>query len=297
MIIKNRLQYCPPAIMLAASNTLQKPQPNIFRVTELIDSPLIKRLLIEHWDRTTVDVDQLIEALDGTAWHEFLMQHAPKDTYAEIPFQFEVNGVTIKGTPDFYQPNEKILADYKKIKSYKYVKKDFLKFEQQLNLYAYFLEAKGMPVERIQVFAHIKDWSRYSAFQSKDYPQSRNVNINIPRWNKDDTEEYIRERIRVHLGSTTECTPEERWQKEPTFAVRKHGAKRAMKVEETLWEAQAWAAGKNLDPNSYTIETRPGECVRCAENWCLVANHCPYWQAQLEQQRSSNGSNSQISVA
>jgi hypothetical protein len=278
-ILNNNLPNCPPAILRAAEKSMQRPTKNVYRVTELIDSPLVRTLTEKHWDSIEVEVDRLLESMDGTAWHEYLKPHAPDGTMAEVPFEADIDDITIRGTPDFYSPSEEILYDYKKIKAWKYIKQDWEHFECQLNIYAYFIEKMGFNVKRIVVNAYIKDWSRWKAIKSRDYPQKRVRTIEIKKWPRDKTETYIKERLAAHLADTNkECTNEEKWQDEPTYALKKHGKDKAIKVEATLSDLHQYMLNKGitLDDKHY-IETRPGEPLRCLE-WCAVSKFCPYYQ-------------------
>ena len=67
------------------------------------------------------------------------------------------------------------------------------------------------------------------------------------------------------------CTARDKWERETTYAVKKEGAKRAVKVYETLAEAEAHVNEKPSD--NLSIETRKGEAVRCL-SYCPARSFC-----------------------
>ena len=85
-------------------------------------------------------------------------------------------------------------------------------------------------------------------------------------------EEYIETRVQLHMNPDPPvCTARDKWERETTYAVKKEGAKRAVKVYETLAEAEAHVNEKPTD--NLSIETRKGEAVRCL-SYCPARNFC-----------------------
>jgi hypothetical protein len=70
-----------------------------------------------------------------------------------------------------------------------------------------------------------------------------------------------------------DCTDAERWAKEDSWAVKKPGAKRAIKV---LWSHQEAINYVATLPAKHEIEHRKGEYTRCA-NYCAVSEFCNQW--------------------
>ena len=104
-------------------------------------------------------------------------------------------------------------------------------------------------------------------------------------WDAVKAESYVRERLEMHRNSKLsadfgealpECSPEERWMSETTYAVKREGRKTAIRVFKTMDEATE-LAGKE---KGY-VETRLGEPKRCTGNYCGVAQWCDQYQAEL----------------
>jgi hypothetical protein len=98
-------------------------------------------------------------------------------------------------------------------------------------------------------------------------------------------EAYVRERLEMHRNSKlaadfgeqlSECSPEERWMSETTYAVKRDGRKTAIRVFKTIEEAKDLA-----EKDKGFVETRPGEPKRCTGNYCGVAQWCDQYQAEL----------------
>jgi hypothetical protein len=73
------------------------------------------------------------------------------------------------------------------------------------------------------------------------------------------------------------CTPAEMWEKPTTYALKKKGGVRAIKVYETQEEAE-----KAFDPKAHEIEVRLGSRTRC-ESFCPVNTYCQQWRDYQEQ--------------
>jgi aconitase B len=61
--------------------------------------------------------------------------------------------------------------------------------------------------------------------------------------------------------------------KEDTFAVKKKTNKRALKVFDSMEEAEWFMKQKSLG-DDHIIETRKGAATRCEQDWCRVSNWC-----------------------
>ena len=80
-----------------------------------------------------------------------------------------------------------------------------------------------------------------------------------------------------------ECTPEERWHKDDTYAVMKKGNKRAVRVFNNIDDAKTFIDEKlNADQKEglkLSIEKRNGEDVKCC-NYCDYCKYCSYYKAR-----------------
>jgi len=281
MIISNKLNY-PEQLVRACKEHCYKPTPNFLRVTELIDAPLIKTLTMKHWDDITVDVDEFINSsLFGTAWHHFLSQYKIDSTIIDHRLSLDINGITISGELDIYYPNKGLIVDSKVTSAYAFVF-GRIEWEYQLNLYAYLMRRYNYPVNGLEIHAYLRDWSRYEAMKNrnKDYPDRRFYRVDIPLWTLEKQEQYIQERLGIHLNNrNVECLPHERWEKPTTFAVKKKGVKKARRVLSTSEEAQKYIKEKSLTKQYKNgiihIEERKGGNIRCS-SWCICRNFCPF---------------------
>jgi hypothetical protein len=105
------------------------------------------------------------------------------------------------------------------------------------------------------------------------------MTIPVEMWPHEKTREFIVSRIALHEAAAfatdeglAPCTPEERWQKETTYAVMKPGRKSALSVHVSMETAQASLIG------GASIVARPGKSVRCA-SYCPVSGICSQWKA------------------
>ena len=146
-----------------------------------------------------------------------------------------------------------------------------------MNAYAALYRANHFPVERLTIAAILRDWQK-SRIHEDNYPPIPFMEIHPRLWAPEQAEEWLCQRVRIHqlalTGDYPPCTPEERWARPDTWAVKKLGGKRAVSggLHETEADALAFISGQ-ADPLKLEIEHRPGKDVRC-EDWCNVAEWC-----------------------
>jgi hypothetical protein len=169
-----------------------------------------------------------------------------------------------------------VLDDYKVTSCYSFVYGDKPEWEAQLNVYAFLLGKHNIPINRIRIIAILRDWQKQKSVIEPDYPKSPFHVVDVPLWVPERTEEYILKRIRMHQ-ELLECTPEDKWQRETTYAVMKPGAKRATRVLETKEAAIEYI--NNYTPPTYRdalfITERPGERTRC-RFYCPARGVCEF---------------------
>ena len=146
-------------------------------------------------------------------------------------------------------------------------------WEKQLNIYRYLALKNGMEVTTLEVVAILRDWSRLERMRrGNGYPPHPVVVREIPIWGDEMVEEYIETRVQLHMNPDPPvCNARDKWERETTYAVKKEGAKRAVKVYETLAEAEAHVSEKPSE--NLSIETRKGEAVRCL-SYCPARSFC-----------------------
>jgi hypothetical protein len=177
------------------------------------------------------------------------------------------------------------VRDYKTTSAWA-VMNEKIEWEQQLNIYAWLVETcKLKIVDSVGIVAIIRDWSRREAAKNPDYPQSPVKEIPINLWPYQQREDFISERIskhsecEFHMETDEElppCTPEEMWEKPTTYALKKKGGVRAIKVYETMEDAE-----RACDEKVHEIEVRLGSRTRC-ESFCPVNNYCQQWRDYQE---------------
>lgn len=275
MNIKNQYKY-PEAVVKAVENEIYKPNIDVWRATELIDSPLVKRLLIKHWDDIEVDVDDYVySSLFGTAWHKFLSKWEV-EAMIENRWNIVFNKIPITGQTDIYKMSDGIIEDNKVTSAFAWVFGN-IHWTEQLNIYATLIEHSGYPVKKLFINAFLRDWSRYEAMKGHNskYPKHKFHKVKIPLWSRDRREAFLNSRIQLHLnGADYICSPEERWEKETTWAVKKKGTKKARRVLDTKEAAEKWIIDKKPKGDVF-IEERKGECTRC-KLYCSARTVCPY---------------------
>ena len=263
-------------------------------VTELLNSPRIVQLKRKHWEDLTEDAADMVWSIFGTAIHNIL-EHGKGDTHVvEERIHVELDGMRISGAIDLQEISEDgiTVSDYKTTSAWAAMqeKKDW---HNQLNSYAYLVEkAKGIPVIKLQIVAIVRDWSRRDAATREGYPKAPIVVIDIPLWPFAEREAYVRSRISLHGdalfemetdGEMPNCTSEEMWEKQTTYAIKKDGNVRAKSVHDTSEAADAALAAateKAKKGEKFLIEVREGGRTRC-ESFCQVAPYCQQHQAYL----------------
>ena len=272
-------------------NVLKRPTYSKGRAhlsaTQLLNSPKIVALTKKFEDELEQDVSDMVWSIFGTAIHGVL-EHGKDDNHiVEERLHTTFDGWRISGAIDLQIVTGQdtiSIRDYKTTSAWA-VMNEKIEWEQQLNIYAWLVETcKLKIVDSIGIVAIIRDWSRREAAKNPDYPQSPVKEIPINLWPYQQREDFISERIskhsecEFHMETDEElppCTPEEMWEKPTTFALKKKGNVRAIKIYETLEEAE-----KACDEKVHEIEIRVGSRTRC-ESFCPVNTYCQQWRDYL----------------
>lgn len=290
MKVTNRFGLPEPIISAVDRDYRPGADPRRFSATELIGAPRYVQLRRRHWDELEEDASDMLWMMLGTAVHKMLEEAAPDNTLVEEYFRTPMGDYVVSGVADLYEVVDgvAVLSDYKTTSTWGAVFGDYPREEwvQQLNIYAHLYRKAGFAVDKLQVVALYRDWSRGKARYDASYP---NVAIEVhpvKLWSPKLAEKFITQRLELH-GSHQDtpdamlppCTDEERWAKPGTYAVKKPGRKSAVRVLDTIQEAEAYKA---KDP-CYYIEHRPGKDTRCAE-YCSVAEFCEHGRAVLAEE-------------
>jgi hypothetical protein len=256
--------------------------------TQLLNSPKIVALTKKFEDELEQDVSDMVWSIFGTAIHGVLEHGKDENHIVEERLHTTFDGWRISGAIDLQIITglDKIsIRDYKTTSAWAVMNEKY-EWEQQLNIYAWLVETvKLQIVDSVGIVAIIRDWSRRDAARNPDYPQSPVKEIPITLWPYQKREDFISERIskhsecEFHMETDEElppCTPEEMWEKPTTWALKKKGGVRAIKVYDTQEEAEAV-----LDPKVHEIEVRLGSRTRC-ESFCPVNTYCQQWRDYQE---------------
>ena len=263
----------PQVILDALNLDPRKYFPMRYSVTELIDSPRVTTLKRRH--EVDVDASDMINQLFGDAFHAYLKSH-DKSEHAEYKMiEVGVDGCTLVGVVDKYA--DYTVIDYKTTSVYKVVMQDFSEWRLQGLMYAWLLRRRGLYTGKLQFIAFLKDWQSSKAKYDDTYPQSQVYvyESDITATDMIEIETFISERLatltaceNVPDDELPLCTDAERWSTKTKYAVMKKGRKTAVKVCDSLEDAQAYGDG-------YEIETRVGRDRRC-EEYCEMRQYCNY---------------------
>lgn len=282
-MMKKTNKHKLPQVVVNALSSNEYVGGKGYSATTLLSPPQQVALESRH-GRDKQDVMDAFKSMLGTAGHNVLEKYAEEDAITELRIQDIVGGEAISGQMDHYKDGT--ISDYKFTSVWKYVQKDFVEWEKQLNTYAYLCKhnADGpMEVEKIQVIAFFWDWSEMKALQNKDYPQQPIVVVPLKLWGDIEQYQYIKDRVDKHSSTSglcddelPECTDKERWYTGTKYAVMKNKNVRASRVLDTSEEADEWLAKQDL-AHKWRIEKRPGEHKKC-QKYCTVASKCQQWK-------------------
>lgn len=249
------------------------------RVTSLLEGVRALILKQRHWDEIEMDAADMIWLIYGTAVHQILeMTKEEDDEFREERLSMKISNTTLTGKSDLFK--NKVITDYKTTSVYKTLFGETEDWEKQLKLYAMLWRDAGFEVNGGEIVGLMKDHSKPRARREKDYPK---YPVKVYRWNftdkdLDDIKAWATERIKlieslkdVPDNKLPMCTPEERWVRDTTWAIKKQGVKKAKKVCSSKAEAE-----KELHnwPGCY-IEERPGEDKKCMD-YCMASQFCPH---------------------
>lgn len=256
-----------------------------YSVTEIMSPPKIRRMREKYDDQIVVDVSQMLWSLLGSALHVVMERGETSGWIKEERLFTEVDGVSISGAIDLQEEGEAgiTIYDYKYTSAWVVMQKKE-EWIQQLNIYKWLVETvKQRKVVGLKICAMVRDYSKHDLREA--YPAAPICVIDIPLWDSVKTEMYIRERLEMHRESKMRadfeedlqnCSNEERWMSETTFAVKREGRKTAVRVFKTIEEATDLA-----EKEKGYVETRLGEPKRCTGDFCWVSQWCAQYQGEL----------------
>jgi hypothetical protein len=216
--------------------------------------------------------------------------HYTKDyipVYVEQRHEKEIDGFIISGKYDLVVDGT--VSDYKSTSVWTYIfDSNALKYTQQGSIYKW-LAPDRIKDTVIEIHYIFTDWSSSQAARDPKYPQTRVITKEYPLWSLDQTEHYIRTKLKEFKGcldksqnDLPQFTKEELWESDTKYKYYKNPAKmaRATKNYDTLDEANARLA---IDGRVGTVVTVPGEVKAC--RYCEVSDICEQAQNLIQQGR------------
>jgi len=266
------------------------PGESNITITRLLSSPRISILQAKHKDEIVTDISDDVWKLLGKCIHTVLEEGADDSDIIEQRMFMEVNGWKVSGQCDAIRTDgkQKVLMDWKFTSAYK-VGKPNTEWEEQLNCYAYLAHHDlDIDIDRLQVIMILRDWKKAQAVNSNSYPQAAVHVVELPLWSREEQKKFIEEKVTYHQDAWFDhdmgnepplCTNEDRWKRDSTWAIVKHGGVRSVKNCETLEEAQEHH-NKMKTKQDFQIIERKGEPARCVGNYCQVADFCDQFKQE-----------------
>lgn len=277
-------------------------------VTTLIKPPQAYAIELQHKDELTEDASDRIWALLGQATHTILERAASTlgdDYLIEERFFATLEGMKVSGQCDVIHKPTKTVQDYKVTSAYaakSAIAEGKSEWALQLSMLAALARHNGHEIEKGQIVAILKDWSRRTAEEEAKkassfgapctYPQANVIVLDIPLMSNAETIQWMRNRVNQFKqaieGSPPPCTDEERWHQPGKAALMKEGRKTAVKLFASVTEIGA------VPPGHY-IEERPTKFNRC-EAYCAASQWCPQHQAFLKEQANVRTADQPVSA-
>ena len=256
-----------------------KPREGRFSVTKLTSPPQINFLTLKHYDEIETDVSEYFWMFLGEGVHLFMEKYSPANALSEEKIEYIHNNKIIVGKSDLYYNQE--IIDYKCTSVYSFLLGEKKEWVAQINIYRWLYEKLGFPVNKLFIYAILRDWMKSKTYKNEDYPKAPFFVSEIPLWTLEKTEEYIDNSLEENSGDNPrQCTAEEKWSEPTRWAVMKIGRKTAIRVLETEEEAKTHKKTL-LENQKMYIEKREGKNKRC-EDYCNVAEFCE--QRKIENQ-------------
>ena len=283
MKITNKLNL--PEGFVKAVSTEKHNAEGCLSATTLIQG--VKQIILadRYWDMLAEDVSDRVWAIWGTAVHSLLQSEGEYD-FTEQAMSHNVGDITVTGQIDSYNMKHGIIDDYKTASVTKIKFGDFSEWYLQGMIYAWLLTKNNFTVNQCRFIALLKDHSKTDAMRDREYPRNPVYVYEFPVTAKDlfKIGIYLKNKVGEHQrcsllsdNDIPPCTPVERWERPPKFAVMKPGLKRAVRLFDRREDADLLAGTKG---GNHYIEHRRGESVKC-RSYCLCNRFCNFHQESL----------------
>lgn len=276
----------PETLMALAKRDYYSKGKADYSVTELLSPPRVQRLRKLYHSQMKQDVSQMLWQLMGSALHVVAERGQADGHVTEERLFTTFEGVVVSGAIDVQQEEDDgvTIMDYKFTSAWA-VMNEKPEWEQQQNIYGWLVRReKKKNVKGVKIIALIRDWNRREAERREDYPKAPIQVISLRLWSHEEAEEFVRSRIAAHNTGKVAvafdeelplCSDEDRWVRETKYAVMKEGRKRAVKLFDNEADAKQFA-----EQEKGYVETRNGEAIRCAGDFCGVSQWCSQYRAE-----------------
>lgn len=290
MIITNKSNL--PEVLVKMVQREKHNKENCVSATTLIKGAREVILTDRHFDEITSDVEDMVWSIFGTAVHAAIEQEKSDGVYQEKSVEAKVGNKTVTGKIDLWDPQDKVICDWKNISVNKILNSDFDDWTTQGLVYSWLLKQNGEEVKECKFYAFLKDHSKMKAKLDPKYPQSPVVTyqFDVTEDKLNMIEDFIKTRVqmiedceKLEDDEIPVCSESERWQTETTFAVMKKGNKMASRVVDTEEKAEGWIiAQKEKDRPLYSIVERKGESRKC-KDYCSCREFCSYYKQNVKE--------------
>lgn len=280
MKVTNKLGL--PQAFVDAVSVERHNQKGSYSATTLLKGACEVMLLERHYDEIEVDASDSIWAVWGTAVHS-IFEKQNTNTIKEEFYSVDVLNSKVTGRVDSYDPETKILHDFKTASCYKVIYQDFDDWKKQGLIYTWLMGKCGIEVKKCEFIALLKDHSKSKAKVDASYPQSPTFvyRFDVTEADLAEIEKFIFAKVsefeeaeKIADAELKPCTNEERWATEDKWAIMKAGRKTALKVCNSEEEAKSL-----MDQMGGTsIEYRAGESKKCAD-YCSCKDFCPFYKS------------------
>jgi len=300
MRITNELKL--PDMLVRATEREYVYRDKRYSITSLLDPERVIILKRRHNDEIEQDISSCLWMLFGSFTH-FALENIDIKPYEYVEEHCEYtfdNGYTLSGIIDHIYD---YIDDYK-VTSVWTVKfgSNNDKWKKQLQMGAYLWYKKsGYWLKRGRIITILKDWNKREFEEEfrKDaekcnYPSFPCKVIEFDLGTPEEVEEMILKKfnriIELEKMSDEElplCSKEDRFNSGDKYAVRKKGGKSALKLHDTLEEAQEHL--KNLNnkyPDTYELEERKGIDKKCTGGYCSCCKFCDYYLERYEVEKN-----------
>lgn len=289
MKITNKLGL--PQAFVSMAESQHTPQAKRYSVTALLKGVREAILQKRHDDEIEQDVSDMIWMLYGSAAHAVLEKQ--KEGEAELKenkLTVQVGEYTLSGVFDLYNDDTGVVTDYKTCSAWKVIYRDYADWRRQVLAYAWMLRAIGFNARGGEIVAIMKDHSKTKAKTDQNYPgfPVEKIHWDFSPADFAECEKWVEERFAAIAAAEALpddelplCSPDERFNSGDKYAVMAKGKKRALRVLDSMEEAEQWKEANGGDH----IEVRPGEDKKC-ENYCSVCQFCNYYKEVVANERA-----------